>query len=295
MPVKTHKVAKKHPHHYAKVYWPYIPLVMFVIVGLWVGKPFVERSQRGVLAYTTDVTSADLLIDTNQVRQGQGSQTVKLNAQLSQAAQAKATDMATRNYWSHITPDGKTPWVFIDTAGYKYQKAGENLAFGFADTNDIIKGWLNSPAHKENLLNAEYSDVGFGIANSQNYQGNGPTTIVVAFYGEPGEHPVFGNTANTDKQSVAAFTTDNPIANQANTTISKAQTITNGKTPWITFALGLLGGAALVYVVVKNSVVLHRTLKNGEKFVLKHPIFDITVIVFVALCALLSRSVGSIL
>lgn len=294
MPVKTHKVAKKHPHHYAKVYWPYIPLVMFVIVGLWVGKPFVERSQRGVLAYTTDVTSADLLIDTNQVRHEQGSQDIQLNPQLSQAAQAKASDMANRNYWSHLTPDGKTPWVFIDKTGYQYQKAGENLAFGFADTNDIIKGWMNSPAHKENLLNNNYSEVGFGIANSQNFQGNGPATIVVALYGEPGTRPTSSENSNSN-HDVAAFTTDNPIANQANTTISKAQTITNGKAPWITFALGLMGGAALVYVIVKNSVGLHRALKKGEKFVLKHPILDITVIVFVAVCALLSRSVGSIL
>jgi hypothetical protein len=294
MPVKTHKTAKKHPHHYAKVYWPYIPLVLFVIVGLWVGKPFVERSQRGVLAYTTDVTSADLLVDTNQARQDQGSQAVTINPQLSQAAQAKANDMVARNYWSHITPDGKTPWVFIDETGYQYKKAGENLAFGFVDTNDIITGWLNSPAHKQNLLDSAYSQVGFGVANSQNYQGNGPETVVVAFYGEPGEKAIFGNTTDSSRKAVAAFNTDNALANEANATISKAQTITKGQAPWITFALGVIGGAALVYIIVKNSVVLHRKLKKGEKFVLKHPLLDITVVVFVVMCGLLVQSVGSI-
>ena len=294
MPVKTHKVAKKHPHHYAKVYWPYIPLIMFVIIGLWVGKPFVERSQRGVLAYTTDVTSADLLIDTNQARESQNSRPVQLNSQLSQAAQAKANDMVARNYWAHITPEGKTPWVFIDKTGYQYQKAGENLAFGFVDTNNIIKGWMNSPAHKENLLNTDYTEVGFGIANSQNYQGTGPETIVVAFYGQPGTKAAFGANTAEPKQTVAAFTTDNPFSNEANTTISKAQTITNGRAPWITLVVGIIGGAALAYVVVKNSVVLHRKLKKGEKFVLKHPIFDITVVVFVVVCGLLVQSVGSI-
>jgi hypothetical protein len=269
-------------------------LILLVLIGLWVGKPFVERSQRGVLAYTTDVTSADLLIDSNQARQSEGSQAVKLNSQLSQAAQAKANDMVSRNYWSHITPDGKTPWVFIDTAGYQYQKAGENLAFGFADTNDIIKGWMNSPAHKQNLLDASYSEVGFGIANSQNFQGNGPETIVVAMYGQPGEKPVFGASSTTPTPAVAAFNTSNPFLNEAGNSISKAQAITSGQTPWITFALGLLGGAGIAYIIVKNSVVLHRKLRKGEKFALQHPLLDITVIVFVVVCALLSQSVGFI-
>ncbi len=291
MPVKTHKVAKKHPHHYAKVYWPYIPLLVFVIVGLWVGKPFVERSQKDVLAYATDVNSADLLTDTNHVRQSQGSQTLALNTELSQAAQAKANDMVARNYWSHLTPDGKTPWSFIDKTGYTYQKAGENLAFGFGNTNDIVKGWLNSPSHKQNLLDTDYREVGFGVANSQNYQNNGPETVVVALYSNPGS----GLSANSAvAPAVAAFTTNNPFAAESSTSISKAQTITNGKAPWITLLLGILAGAALAYVVVKNSVVLHRTLRKGEKFVLKHPILDITVIAFVALCALLSQTVGSI-
>src|SRR5690349_13756528 len=131
MPVKTHKVAKKHPHHYAKVYWPYLPLIMFVMIGLWVGKPFVERSQKGVLAYTTDVSNVALLDETNQARIDQDRQALKLNTELSKAAQAKANDMVANNYWAHISPEGKTPWNFVDATGYHYQKAGENLAFGF--------------------------------------------------------------------------------------------------------------------------------------------------------------------
>lgn len=294
MPLKTQKTSKKHPQHYAKVYWPYLPLIVFLIVGLWVGKPFVERSQRGVLAYTTDVTSADLLIDTNQARQSQGSAPITLNPQLSRAAQAKANDMVARNYWAHLSPDGKTPWTFIDTTGYAYQKAGENLAFGFANTNDIVKGWMNSPAHKQNLVDTAYREVGFGIANSQNYRGGGPETIVVALYGEPGTKPVIDTSPQSVQPTVAAFSTTNPLAKETGATISKAQTMTDGRTPWITFALGLIGGAALVYIIIKNSVSLHRKIKKGEKYVMKHPVFDITVVLFVAICALLCQSVGSI-
>jgi hypothetical protein len=293
MPLKTQKVAKKHPHHYAKVYWPYIPLVVFVAIGLWVGKPFVERSQRGVLAYTSNISGSDLLIDTNQVRLGQGDQAIKLNDKLNQAAQAKANDMVTRDYWSHVTPDGKTPWQFIGQTGYQYQKAGENLAYGFVSTNDIISGWMNSPAHRENLLDPSYQEVGFGVANSQDFQGNGPETIVVALYGKPGTPQVLGASSSgaSDDQ---AFSTSNPFGREANMSVSKVQTITAGETPWVTLMVGVVGGLALSYVFIKNGVGIHRKIRKGERFVIKHPVFDITVVVFVAVCALLCQSVGLI-
>src|SRR5680860_317852 len=110
MPLKTHKTAKKHPHHYAKVYWPYIPLVLIMGIGLWFGHPVVERSQRGILAYSTDVNNASLLTDTNQARQNHGQTALQENQALNTAAQAKAEDMAAQNYWSHVSPNGSAPW-----------------------------------------------------------------------------------------------------------------------------------------------------------------------------------------
>ncbi len=295
MPLKTHKVAKKHPHHYAKVYWPYIPLVVFLAVGLWLGQPLVERSQRGVLAYATDVSNGGLLAETNQFRLNQGVKPVVLNPELSRAAQAKANDMATRNYWAHLTPEGKTPWTFIDRNSYLYQKAGENLAYGFASNEDVLKGWMNSPAHRQTLLDTGYQDIGFGVANSQNYQNSGPDTIVVALYGQPGSLPAIAATSDlSTKNPGDSLTTAAAVMSTTSTKISKAQAITSGKAPWITFALGLIGGGALVYVVAKNGFHLHRALRDGKRFVLKHPVLDLSFIALVAVCGLLSQSVGFI-
>lgn len=287
MPVKTHKTAKKHPHHYAKVYWPYLPLVLLIGLGIWLGHPLVERSQRGVLAYSTNVTTANLLIDSNQVRTKNGQSQLHLNEQLNAAAQAKAQDMVDQDYWSHITPDRRTPWTFIDAAGYNYQKAGENLAYGFTDSDDVIKGWLNSPTHKANMLDSNYQEVGFGIATSDNFQGKGPETVIVALYGTPAEASIIDS-------GVAGFNTSQSNLAETNKTITMAQTLTGGRAPWITFALGLAAGIALAVLVLKNSVLIHRTIKKGERFVLKHPIIDLTVIAFVAFCAVLSQSVGLI-
>ncbi len=293
MPLKTHKTAKKHPHHYAKVYWPYLPLIMFVIVGLWLGRPLVDRSQRGVLAYDTSVSSNGLLNNTNQTRLQQGRLAVTISTDLARAAQAKANDMVSRNYWSHLTPDGKTPWTFVDISGYQYQKAGENLAYGFATNEDVIKGWLNSPAHKQTMLDNDYREVGFGVASSPNYHNSGPETVVVALYGQPGGTPAVAS-STTEKTTLAAFSTDNSLNHEASTSISKAQAITKGRMPWITFAIGLFGGIGLAYILVKNGVHLHRTIRKSERFVLKHPILDLTIVAFVVICGLLIQSVGSI-
>lgn len=291
MPVKTHKRAhKKYSKDYAKVYWPYIPLFLVIGATLWLAQPLVTRSQRGVLAYSTNVTNADLITETNKARRAGGDPTLIPNPQLAQAAQAKAEDMVARNYWSHMTPDNKTPWIFIDQAGYKYQKAGENLAYGFGTSTDVVTGWLNSPPHKANLLDADFTEVGFGIAKSPNYQGSGPETVVVAFYATPGLAPVPQATSGL----VAGFSNVNQFAKDVTASISKGQALTGGRAPWITFALGLLIGIALGYLVLKHSLRIHRARRTGERFIIQHPLLDAFILALVAFCAILIQSVGSV-
>src|SRR5438105_1975635 len=127
----------RHSQHYAKAYWPYLPIVAVLALGIalnsWLG-----HMNHSVLGYATDMSTQSLLDDTNAQRSGNSETTLHLNAQLDQAAQAKANDMSTRDYWSHNTPDGQTPWTFITATGYSYQTAGENLAYGFSTAADTI-------------------------------------------------------------------------------------------------------------------------------------------------------------
>jgi len=144
-----------------------------------------------VLAYSTSMSVSGLLNDSNAQRTSNGVGALSLSSQLNGAAQAKANDMASRNYWSHNTPEGNPPWVFVDAQGYAYQKLGENLAAGFSDEQSTVAGWMASPPHRENLLDPAFLNVGFGFANNENYTsaGGGPMTIVVAFYGKPAGAP----------------------------------------------------------------------------------------------------------
>lgn len=188
-PVSSAQRRRTGSHHkqtrtYHTPYWPYLPMVAIVVVGM-LAHSWHPQSHTGVLGYATDMSIQSLLDDTNQQRVSNGESSLNLNTQLDQAAQAKANDMATRDYWSHNTPDGQTPWTFMTAAGYSYHTAGENLAYGFSTAADTLTGWMNSAGHRANILNTSFVDVGFGIVNAANYQGSGPQTIVVAMYASP--------------------------------------------------------------------------------------------------------------
>lgn len=123
-----------------------------------------------------------LLEYTNQERIKNGVRPLTLNSYLTKSAKAKANDMVARNYWAHNSPDNVEPWVFFQRVGYRYFKAGENLAYGYSTGLSTTTGWMNSPTHKENLLSVQFTEVGFGVLRNILYQGK-PNTIVVAHYG----------------------------------------------------------------------------------------------------------------
>lgn len=184
---KTRKTSTKWPKITRFTYVRYLPAVAIAFVATFLSlQPQSLHSQNpSVLAYATNVSPSDLLSGTNTQRTNNGVATLALNGKLASAAQAKADDMVARNYWSHATPDGKQPWTFVVAAGYQYTSAGENLAYGFMTSGDTITGWMNSAPHKANLLSTNFTEVGFGIANSPDYVGDGPQTVIVAMYGKP--------------------------------------------------------------------------------------------------------------
>ncbi len=186
---KTHKKrSQQHPKHFLKVYWPYIPIIAVVSLGMVFGSVnprSAHHSSPATLAYATEVGAGALLASTNTQRTDNGLGALTLNSKLNASAQAKANDMVAKDYWAHNTPSGQEPWVFFDAAGYNYQKAGENLAYGFSTSDATVIGWMNSPSHRANILDGSYTEVGFGFANSSNFVGTGQETIVVAHYAKP--------------------------------------------------------------------------------------------------------------
>ncbi len=141
----------------------------------------IARFSPGILGYASNITVANLLAYTNQQRSAAGQTVLVLNEQLSKAAAAKAADMFASQYWAHTSPAGRDPWSFVNEAGYSYLFAGENLARDFGDSKGVVDAWMNSPSHKENLLNSRYQDIGFAVVNGK-YNGY-ETTLVVQMFG----------------------------------------------------------------------------------------------------------------
>lgn len=142
----------------------------------------------GVLGYASDITIGDLLAFTNNKRAEDGVSELRLDPVLSAAAYDKAKDMFEDNYWAHVAPDGTEPWYFILNSGYDYLYAGENLAKDFNTSQGVVEAWMNSPSHRENLISAKYTDIGFAVVDGvlNGYE----TTLVVQMFGKR-KTPIF--------------------------------------------------------------------------------------------------------
>lgn len=128
------------------------------------------------------ITIENLLKLHNDERESKGLKPLRLNDKLSLSAQNKVKSMLGVNCWSHYCPEGKSPWNYFEESGYEYQIAGENLAEGFYDINEMMRAWLNSDSHKDNILKSQFEDVGFGIV-SGDFQGKNNNIIVAVHFG----------------------------------------------------------------------------------------------------------------
>jgi uncharacterized protein YkwD len=112
-------------------------------------------------------TENNLLSIINQTRAKNGTRQLAINAALSNIARDRSTDMLTRNYFSHITPDGKNIFMILNENGYSWQLAGENIFECSPAANGtetaIFNIWMSSPSHRDNILNGNFSQVGIGI------------------------------------------------------------------------------------------------------------------------------------
>lgn len=131
------------------------------------------------------VISAVLVDLTNGDRSVKSLGGLTINPVLTEAAQAKANDMAQKGYFAHVSPHGENSWYWFKQAGYLFTYAGENLAVDFSDSIDVEHAWMNSPTHRANILNGNFTEIGIAVAQGT-YQGH-PTTFVVQMFGAPAE------------------------------------------------------------------------------------------------------------
>ncbi|MFA6534398.1 MAG: CAP domain-containing protein [Patescibacteria group bacterium] len=147
--------------------------------------------------------SDELIILTNQDRAKANLPALKINAALNAAAEGKVADMIANGYFSHTAPSGDKPWVWLDQVNYPYTAAGENLAKDFSSAASVEQAFLASPAHRKNILNPRYQEIGLAVAYGE-LDGKA-TAVLVEFFG--------ATEKKSDRIQIAASNLDSPVQN----------------------------------------------------------------------------------
>lgn len=134
-------------------------------------------------AGNTQVSPQNILIFSNNERQRSSLAALSESKTLDDAAKLKLNDMFSKNYWDHTGPNGETAWGFMEQSGYRYLLAGENLARGFSNSASAVEAWMDSPAHRANILNGRFREMGVAIGTGK--MGGNLTTVIVQLFGEP--------------------------------------------------------------------------------------------------------------
>lgn len=198
------------------------------------------------------IFSNDTIIQlTNEARAESSLPALVSNAALTAAAEAKLDDMAAQGYFSHESPDGRQPWDFISYQGYAYRAAGENLARGFTDEISLVTAWLESPSHRDNVLNGAYHDI--GVASRYITTDGRPGIVVVELFGSlrsSGAAAIVPPTANaqrisTDGGVAPVQTPISATATLGSATSRVSSTLSSWLALWLTALLALLTVAVL--------------------------------------------------
>ena len=105
----------------------------------------------------------------NDIRSKNGLSPLTLDWELSRVARYKSQDMKDKGYFSHTSPTYGSPFAMMKSFGISYRTAGENIAKGYSTPEEVVKGWMNSPGHRANILNSSFTHIGVGYVASGSY------------------------------------------------------------------------------------------------------------------------------
>jgi|GEM_PF-3309527 len=109
-----------------------------------------------------DELAEEVLRLTNVERRDNGLPDFLSSSELNKAATVRAGE--TKISFSHTRPDGRDCFTAFDESGANYYAAGENIASGYTASADVVNGWMNSPGHRENIMNINFGHLGVGVA-----------------------------------------------------------------------------------------------------------------------------------
>jgi len=123
---------------------------------------------------------AEILSLINSTRASHGLSSLSPNQMLTDLARMRSSDMVSRNYFSHYSPDGRNIKHIFAEYGVTYKNFGENLGnaapAGYGSPRAFLNAWMNSPGHRDNMLRSNYTLIGVGVID-----GGGRRVVTVLF------------------------------------------------------------------------------------------------------------------
>lgn len=120
-------------------------------------------------AGTTRNYEEQVLVLVNKERTSRGLKPLQMDRKVQEVARIKSQDMRKKSYFNHVSPTYGTPFEMLKSFGISYTMAGENIAEGYASPELVVKGWMNSKGHRENILNSEFTHIGVGYEPNGHY------------------------------------------------------------------------------------------------------------------------------
>jgi len=106
---------------------------------------------------------------------------LKMHPLLEKSARDKLTDMLEEQYWTHEDPQGRPSWYLLETAGYHYERAGENISTGLNSPWQVFTAWRESELHDKELIEPAYEHMGIAV-DCSSYQTAGKNACVVVLH-----------------------------------------------------------------------------------------------------------------
>ncbi|OWY65050.1 hypothetical protein B7486_43915 [cyanobacterium TDX16] len=128
--------------------------------------PATEQPETTAQSPAVAKMEAEIRQRINKIRQENNLKPLENNERLAQVARDYSRKMAQENFFSHTSPSGSTPAQRVSAAGITYLMVGENLFRSTNAPNPIslsVKGWMDSPGHRENILRSAFNQTGIGI------------------------------------------------------------------------------------------------------------------------------------
>ncbi len=257
---------KNQSKHYLKPYLPYIPILLLLCLGLITINLLSGRQK----ITTPNFNQNELLALTNYQRHLYNEKALVINPMLSKIAQQKINNNS-----------------FINLNKIKIK---QNYAYGFQNSSNIITAWEAKSNSKNNLLNTNFSQVGYAFKEIKDNTGKSFKPLVVVIYSQNSNY--LSRITFKVNNRINKSAPDSSITNFKDKLISRISIYSNGTIPSI--VLIIISTILAIYLILRHLIFLKKLVLNGEKILLNNIWFDILIIIVILVAVYMTGAVGYI-